>query len=100
MIGGHGEQQLIDFGGKVNAITRSSNQTALGIDADGDDNAAASRRATVDVANDFATRQEAVEGDILLQPFRKFAPSASPRDFDRGTAVGIAQTHKNEVEIQ
>ena len=78
MVGGHGEQQLIDFGGKVGAITGRSNQTTLGIDADGNDNAAASLRATADVTNDFPARQAAVDGEMMLQPFRKCAPMRFP----------------------
>src|SRR5216683_6435073 len=34
MIRRHGKQQLVNFGGKVGAITRRSDQTALGSDAD------------------------------------------------------------------
>src|SRR6266700_2876688 len=41
MIRGDGEQQLVNFGGKVGVTTRCRNQTALRIDADRDDNAAA-----------------------------------------------------------
>src|SRR6266566_7004655 len=41
MIRGYGEQQLVNFGGKVGAITRRRNQTAFGSDADGDDYTAA-----------------------------------------------------------
>src|SRR6267378_3443759 len=77
------------------AITRRRNQTALGSDADGDDNAAAALRATSNVANDFPARQVAVDGEMMLQPFRKCLPCGSPRDFDRGTPVGITQTHKS-----
>src|SRR5260370_7445173 len=54
MIGGHGEQHLVNFGRKVGAITRRSNQTALGIDANGDYNPAALLCATANVANDLA----------------------------------------------
>jgi hypothetical protein len=100
MVRRHGEQQLVDFAGKVRVMTRRCNQTALGIDADGNDNAAASLRATTDVANDFPARQAVIVGKILLQPFRKRVPCASSRDFDSGTPVGIAQTHKSEVEVQ
>ena len=91
---------LVNFGRKVGAITRRRNQTALGSDADGDDNAAAALRATSNVANDFPARQVAVDGEMMLQPFRKCLPCGSPRDFDRGTPVGITQTHKSEVEVQ
>jgi hypothetical protein len=100
MIRRYGEQQLVDFAGKVGAITRRRNQTALGIDTDGNGNAAASLRAPVGVANDFAARQAAVDGEISLQPFRKCFPCASPGDFDCVTPVGIAQAHKGEVEVQ
>src|SRR6202030_3008041 len=72
----------------------------LGIDADGNDNTAASLRATTNIANDFAARQAAVDSEMILQPFQKCWPCASPRDFDRGASVGIAQTHKSEVEVQ
>src|SRR5205823_10698278 len=41
MIRRYGEQQLVNFGRKVGVITRRRNQTALGINADGDDNTAA-----------------------------------------------------------
>src|ERR1700726_4735871 len=41
MIRGHGEQQLVNFGGKVGVTTRRRNHTPLGIDADRDDNTAA-----------------------------------------------------------
>src|SRR6267143_6029577 len=100
MIRGHREQQLVNFGRKIGAITRRRNQTALGSDADGDDNAAAALRATSNVANDFPARQVAVDDEMMLQPFRKCLPCGSPRDFDRGTPVGITQTHKSEVEVQ
>ncbi len=100
MIRGYGEQQLVNLGGKVGVITGRRNQTALGIDADRDDNTAAFLRAIANVANDFPARQTAVDGEMILQPFRKRLPCASPRDFDRGTSGGIAQTHKSEVEVQ
>ena len=99
-IGGDGEEQLVDFVGKIGAVAHRRNHTALGINADGNDNAAPSLRAIADAANDFPTRQAAVESEILLQPFRKHWPCASARDFDRGTAVGIAQTDKSKVEVQ
>ena len=57
-------------------------------------------RAAASVANDLPLRQAAVDGEILLQPFRKSLPCASARDFDRGATVGIAQTHKSEVKVQ
>src|SRR5580704_1100845 len=94
MIRGYREQQLVNLGRKVGAITRRRNQTALGSDADRDDDAAAALRATANVANDFPARQAAVDGEMILKPFRKCGPFAPPRDFDRGTAAGIAQTHK------
>src|SRR6202030_67596 len=72
----------------------------LGIDADGNDNTAASLRATTNIANDFAARQAAIDSEMILQPFQKCWPGATPRDFDRGASVGIAQTHKSEVEVQ
>src|SRR5580700_5745121 len=100
MIRGHRKQQLVNLGWKVGAITRRRNQTALGSDADGDDDAAAALRVPANVANDFAARQAAVDGEMILQPFRKCWPCASPRDFYRGAPVGIAQTHKSEVEVQ
>src|SRR6267142_5280141 len=96
----HGKQQLVNLGRKLGVITRRRNQTALGSDADGDDNTAALLRATANVANDFPVRQAAVDGEMTLQPFRECLPCASPRDFDRGAPVGITQTHKNEVEVQ
>ena len=49
MIGGHGEQQLVDFGRKVGAIAGRGNHTALGIDADGNDDAAAALRAAANL---------------------------------------------------
>src|SRR5258708_7017531 len=70
MIRGHGEQQLVNFGGKVGVITCRRNQTALGSDADGDDNTAAALGATDNVANDFPVRQAAIDGEMTLQPFR------------------------------
>jgi hypothetical protein len=91
---------LVDFGRKVGTIAGRSNYTALGIDADGNDDAAAALRAAASLADDFPTRQPAVDGEILLQPFRKCLPCASPCDFDRGTPGRIAQTHKSEVEVQ
>src|SRR6202030_1937563 len=84
MIRGHGEQQLVNFGRKVGVITCRRNQTALGIDADRDDNTAAVLRATANIANDFPVRQAAADGEMTLQPFRECLPCASPRDFDRG----------------
>src|SRR6266436_59054 len=78
MIRRHGEQQLVNFGGKVGAITRRSDQTALGSDADRDDNTAAALRAIANVANDFPARQAAVDGEVILQPFRK-SSQAFPR---------------------
>ncbi len=100
MIRGYGEQQLVNFGRKVRVITCRRNQTALGSDAEGDDNTAAALRAIANVANDFPARQTAIDGEMILQPFRKCLPCASPRDFNRRTPVGIAQTHKSEVEVQ
>jgi hypothetical protein len=50
MIGRHGEQQLVDFAGKVGAITRRGNQTEPGIDADGHDNAASRPHAIADAS--------------------------------------------------
>ena len=100
MIRSYGEQQLIDLGRKVGVITCRRNQTPLGTDADRDDNTAAFLRATANVVNDFPARQAAIDREMILQPFRKFLPCASPRDFDRGAPVGIAQTHKREVEVQ
>jgi hypothetical protein len=49
----HRQQQLIDLVGKVGATARGSNQTALRMDADGNDNAAAWLRAPANVGNDF-----------------------------------------------
>src|ERR1700687_3992278 len=98
MICGHREHQLVNFARKVGAITCCRNQTTLGIHSDGDYNTAALPRATADIMNDFPVRQAAVDGEVTLQPFRECLPSISPRDFDRGAAVGIAQTHKSEVE--
>src|SRR5216683_2013253 len=92
MIRGHGEQQLVNFGRKVGVITCCCNHTPLGIDPDGNDNTAASLCAIADVANNFRARQSAVDGEVILQPFGKCLPSASSRDFDGGTSVGIAQT--------
>src|SRR5690349_3596895 len=100
MICRHGEQELVDFAGKIRAIARRRNHAALGIEADRNDNAAASLCAIADVTNDFPARQAAVDGEILLQPFRKCVPCASSRAFDRGTPVWIPQTYKSEVEVQ
>src|SRR6266446_6418196 len=100
MIGGHGEQHLVNFSRKVGAITRRRNQTPLGIDANGDDNTAALLRATANVANDFAVRQAAVDSEMVPQPFRECWPGASPCNFDRGAHARITQTHKGEVEVQ
>ena len=100
MIRRHGKQQLVNLGRKVSVITCRRDQAALGIDADGNDNTAASLRVIADIANDFPARQAAIDGEMILQPFRKCLPCASPRDFDRGAPVGIAQTHKSEVEVQ
>ena len=77
MMGGDEEQQLVDFVGKIGAVAHRRNHTALGINADGNDNAATSLRAIADVANNFPTRQAAVLGEIVLQPFRKCRPCAS-----------------------
>src|SRR5258708_10522985 len=82
MMGGDGEEQLVDFAGKVGAITRRRNHTALGIDVDGNDDAAASLRAAANIAYDFPARQAAVGAEVLLQPTRKCLPCASTRDFD------------------
>src|SRR5437763_10466347 len=71
MIRRHGEQHLVNFGGKVGAITSRGNQTALAIDADRDDNTAASLRVIANVANDFPARQASVDREMILQPFRK-----------------------------
>ncbi len=100
MIRCYGKQQLVNLRRKLGVITCGRNQTALGSDADGDDNTAALLRATANVTNDFPARQAAIDGEMTLQPFRKCLPCASPRDFDRTAPIGIAQTHKSEVEVQ
>ena len=66
-----GEQQLVIFAGKVGAIARRRDQTALGIDANRNDNTAISPHTAADVANDFPVRQAVIDDEILLQPFRK-----------------------------
>src|SRR6266566_1320907 len=100
VIRGYGEQQLVDFGGKIGVITRRSNQTPLGSNADGNDNTAALPCAAANVANDFAARQTAINGEMTPQPFRECLPCASPRDFNRGTPARITQPHKSKVEVQ
>jgi hypothetical protein len=100
MIGGDGEEQLVDFAGKIGAIACRCNNTAFGVDANRNDNAAASLRAPAGFVNDFPVRQAAVDSEILMQPFRKCMPGAALRDFDRGTPVRIAEAHKSEVEEQ
>ena len=100
MIRRHGKQQLVNLGRKVSVITCRRDQAALGIDADGDDNTPALLRATANVAHDFPARQAAIDGEMILQPFGKCLPCAAQRDFNRRTPVGIAQTHKSEVEVQ
>ena len=100
MIRSYGEQQLVDFGRKLSAITGRRNQTALSSDADGDDDTAASLRAITNVANDFPARQASIDGEMIPQPLRKCLPCASPRDFDGHVSAGIAQTHKSKVEVQ
>ena len=96
----HRKQQLVSLGRKVGAITCRRDQTALGVDADGDDNTATLLRAIANIANDFPVRQAVIDGEMTLQPFRKGWPCVSPRDFDRGAPVGVTQTHKSEVEVQ
>ena len=98
VISRHGEQQLVDFARKVGTIARRRDQTAFGIDADGNDNAATFLRAIADVANDLPARQAAALGEVVLQPFRKSRPCAALRDLDRGLRAGIAQAHKGEVK--
>src|SRR5216683_1705217 len=71
VIRGYGEQQLVNFGRKLGVFTGGRNQTALGSDADRDDNTAAALRAIANVANDFPARQATVDGKVILQPFRK-----------------------------
>ena len=96
----HGKQQLVDLGGKVGAIAHRSDQTALGIDPDGNDNTAARPRAAANVGNDFLTRKLADGGEVAFEPFRKCLPCVPPRDFDCGAPVGVAQTHKSEIQVQ
>ena len=81
-------------------MTRRCNQPPLGSNTDGDNDTAAFLHAIADVADDFTVRYAAIDGEMTLQPFRECWPRASPRDFDRSAPVGIAQTHKREVEVQ
>src|SRR3989441_11167736 len=100
MIRSHGKQQLVDLGREVGAITRRSDEAALGIDTDGNDNALAWRHADANVGNDFLARTLADAGEVMFEPFRKCFPGVPRRGFDCGTAGGIAQTHKSEIEAQ
>jgi hypothetical protein len=100
LIGGHGEQQVVDFAGKVGAITRRGNQTNFGIDTDRKDNAATRPRAIADAWNTFAAQEATAFGEVGLQPFQKPWPRFSARNFDGGTAIGIAQTHEGAVQVQ
>ena len=56
MIRRHGKQQLVNLGRKVSVITCRRDQAALGIDANGNDDAPARRRAAADVGNDLLAR--------------------------------------------
>ncbi len=100
MVRGHGEQQLVNFGWKVGAITRRRNQPAFGINAHWEDNTAASLRAIINIADDFSARQAAVDREMVPQPLGERLPRVSPRNFDCSTPAGIAQTHKSEVKVQ
>jgi hypothetical protein len=100
MIRSYGEQQLVNFSGKISVITRRRNQAALGSDADRNDNTAALLCAAADVADDFTARQAIIDSETGLQPLRECVPCAPPRDFDRSAPRWITQTHKGEVEVQ
>ena len=99
VIRGHRKQQLVDLGGKVDTIGRHGDQAALGIDANGNDDTAARRRAAADVGNDLLARA-GHDGEVALQPFRKGLPGVSPRHFDCHIAPGIAQADESEFQAQ
>ena len=99
VVGRHGKQQLVNLAGKVGASARRSDQTTLGIDANGNDNTAAWLRAAK-VRNDFLTRKLAHAAHVDLQPFGESFPRVPPRRFDCGAPFGIAQTHKSEIQVQ
>src|SRR5712672_3467709 len=100
MIGRHGEQELVDFPGKVGAITRRANQTELGIDADGNDNAATRSRAVADAWDTFVVQERTALGEARPQPFQKRRPWFSSRSLDGGSVFRIAQPHEGGIHIQ
>ena len=53
VIRGQSEHELVGLGGKADATTGRGNDTALGIDADGNGDTAACPATTVDVGNDL-----------------------------------------------
>src|SRR5207253_6327287 len=91
VVRSHRNQELVDLGGKVGPTTRRGDQTALGVDTDGNDETPASLRPVANFGNDLLARQPAEDGEVPLQPFGKPLPCVSPRQFDCGTTRGIAQ---------
>ena len=55
MIRSEAKQKLVNLRGKVDATTGCRNHTALGIDADGNDNTGTWLDAAADIGNDLHT---------------------------------------------
>ena len=100
VIGRHREQELVRLGGKVGAIRGDRDQTAVGIDTDGHDQTTAALPIAADVGDDRLARTGADPREVTVQPFRKGFPPVASRDVDRSTAVGIAQAHERELQVQ
>jgi len=96
----HGEEQLVGFRGKIAPITCDGNQPTVGIDTDRHDETAARLQTAADVGNDLLARSVADGSEVTVQPLRKCFPRIAARDVDGRTAVGIAQAHEREIEVQ
>ena len=100
MIRRHRKEQLVGLGRKVGAITCDGDQTGVGIDTDGDDEAAAPLHTGADVRKDLLAPGPADGRTVTFQPLRECVPRVAPRDVDGSAAVGIAQAHEREIEAQ
>ena len=70
VIRSKGKQELVDIGGKINAITGRGNHPTLGIETDGNDNAAAWFDAAASVGNDHFTGELTTLIEMTFQPSR------------------------------
>ena len=95
-----GEAGSMNVRGKVDATTGCSNHTALGIDAEGDDNTATRLDAATDVGNDAYLRTgRSRRDDFPAIPGNVFHASP-PRGVDDASDTRNAQTNENEIKLQ